>query len=486
MRKSVVFYLNGKRHELNGKMAMMTVSDFLRYDKGLTGTKVVCAEGDCGACTVLLSRMIGGKLSPYRTLNSCISFVYSLDRCHLISVEGIKSNLGLHPVQESMVQHQGAQCGYCTPGFICSLASMTEDAKKGGFSIDRKRVQNYTTGNLCRCTGYEPIIEAGCKVDLGSVPALSTLYQDQEIERDLNALGQESVQIENDSGVVFLPASIDEALKFRSQYPDARLASGSTDLGVLSNKGKLKLNRILGLHQIAELYEIKEEADALVVGARASLNDLENASKICFPEFSKMLHLFASPQIKNSGTLVGNLMNGSPIADTIPFLRVAEAEIVLMSSSGTRTLNINDFILPGYKQMDVRAGELMVSIRIPKSAHRFKLYKVSTRKDLDISTVTFAARYLMDGFKVSDFSLALGGVGPSVLRMTSIENKIKSNLITQGLFQSIATSLRSEIKPLSDVRGSSEYRHQLCHNLLLKFYDEVAAECGIKNTEVSV
>ena len=483
MRKTIVFYLNGKRHEVDGKMAMMTVSDFLRYEKSLTGTKVVCAEGDCGACTVLLSRMIGGKLSPYRTMNSCISFIYSLDRCHLISVEGLKLNQELHPVQASMVQHQGAQCGYCTPGFICSLASMTEDAKLEGFPIDRKKVQNYTTGNLCRCTGYEPIIEAGCNVNLDKVTSIRNLYQDEVIEKDLNSLGLESVQIEGENSLIFLPAGLNEAVQFKAQYPDTRLASGSTDLGVLSNKGKLKLTRVLGLHQIAELYEI---SDALIIGARASLNDLENASKSCFPEFSKMLHLFASPQIKNSGTLVGNLMNGSPIADTIPFLRVAEAEVVLMSTAGTRTLNINEFILPGYKQMQVKADELLVSIRIPKSPHRYKLYKVSTRKDLDISTVTFAARYLMDGLRVSEFSLALGGVGPSVLRMSDIEKRIQGNVLTQALLQSVATSLRTEIKPLSDVRGSSEYRHQLCHNLVLKFFDEVAAECGIKATEASV
>jgi xanthine dehydrogenase small subunit len=199
-----------------------------------------------------------------------------------------------------------------------------------------------------------------------------------------------------------------------------------------------------------------------------------------------MLRIFASPQIKNSATLVGNLMNASPIADTIPFLRVADARVVLLSPRGERVIGINEFILPGYKKLDLKPDELVSALEIPLTDRKFKLYKVSNRKDLDISAVTFAASYRLNGGTFESFSLALGGVGPSVLRMKRIEDEIKGKTLSLPLFQSLAAGLRNEIAPLSDVRGSAEYRHRLAHNLLLKFYDEVSSETGTGPSEVSV
>ncbi len=464
----------------------MTVSDYLRYQKGLTGTKVVCAEGDCGACTVLVSRMVNGKLGSYQSINSCISFMYLLDLCHLITVEGLKKEETLHPVQKAMLDSNGAQCGYCTPGFICAMAGLTEDAKNGKFILEEKRVKNYLTGNLCRCTGYDSIIQAGCSVNAEAAPSLRVLYQDEEIEKDLKSLSGQTVCLKGAQQEFCAPATLSEALTLKSVNVDLKLTSGATDLGVLSNKGKLKLLKTLTLNHVDELYSVKEDTSSLMVGAKASLTAVEEACRTLFPAFSNYLHIFASPQIKNAGTLIGNVVNASPIADTIPFLKVAEAEIGLSSVRGERVLNLNQFFKPGYKQLDLLPDELVTHVKIPKSHAKFKLYKVSTRKDLDISTVTFAVRFELVGDIIKNISFAFGGVGPSVLRMTELEKQAIGKKFEPALFKALALNLQSMITPLSDVRGSADYRQLLCHNLMLKFCDEVTAELGLQSAGISV
>ncbi len=477
-------FVNGEREELSPENSFMTVAEFLRYRKGLTGTKVVCSEGDCGACTILVSRLQNEKLGPYKAINSCISFMYLLDKCHLITVEGLKKDNELHPVQKAMVENHGAQCGFCTPGFICAMASLTEDAKNEKFPLEEKRVKNYLTGNLCRCTGYDSIIKSGCSVDLKTTPLLSSYYDDGKIQKELAAV-KGSVRISGENKSIFLPATVDEATREKKDKTP-RLAGGATDLGVVSNKGKLKLTEVMSLNNIESLYAVEENNTHVVIGARASLDEIERKTVKTFSEFSKNLHLFASPQIKNSASLVGNLVNASPIADTIPFLRVAEAEIVMKSSAGERVVNVNTFIKGGYKELDMRADEIVTHIRLPKTKHEFKLYKVSSRKDLDISTVTMAVRYTLKNNVLEEFSLALGGVGPTVLRMSQIETKAIGQYFNQALFKRLATDVKNSIKPLSDVRGSSDFRLTLCHNLMLKFCDEVMKEHDLSFQEISL
>lgn len=484
MRNSVILFVNGERVELSGESAFMTVADYLRYKKGLTGTKVVCSEGDCGACTILVARMGESTLSPYKAINSCISFMYLLDKSHLITVEGLKKNDELHPVQKAMVENHGAQCGFCTPGFICAMASLTEDAKKENFPLEEKRVKNYLTGNLCRCTGYDSIIKSGCAVKLSSVPELASFYDDEKISKALSSV-KGSVRILHGDKSVFLPATVDEAV-LEKKEKSPRLAGGATDLGVVHNKGKLKLTDIMSLNNISSLYAVEETATHIVVGARASLHELERKTAKVFPALSQSLHLFASPQIKNSGTLVGNMVNASPIGDTIPFLRVAEAEVVLRSVAGERIVNINSFYKGGYKELDMRSDELVTHIHIPKTNHEYKLFKISARKDLDISSVTFAARYRLKSHVLEEFSLALGGVGPTVLRMTHIEAKAVGQKFSQALFKELAADVKATIKPLSDVRGSTDFRLTLSHNLMLKFCDEVMNEHQISFQEISI
>jgi xanthine dehydrogenase small subunit len=272
----------------------------------------------------------------------------------------------------------------------------------------------------------------------------------------------------------------------RGSLTSLKLKSGSTDIGVLYNKGKLKLGQMMSLTHISDLYSVVDDGKFVVIGARASLDQVERATAQSFKSFSDYLHIFASVQIKNSGTLVGNLMNASPIADTIPFLRVAEAEVVLQSMTGERILNINSFIKGGYKELDIRTDEIVTHVKIPKTSAQFKLFKVSNRKDLDISTVTLATRFKLEGGKFTQFALALGGVGATVLRMPKVEAMATGELPSTQLFQNLANEIAQTIKPLSDVRGSAEYRRMLCQNLMLKFGDELLSELTGTELKASV
>lgn len=471
MRDALRVYLNGKAHDVSGAEAFMQLGDWLRYQRGLTGTKIVCAEGDCGACTVLVSRLVDKKLTPFRSVNSCISFMYLLDRCHVVTVEGLSRPDQLHPAQQAMVEANGAQCGFCTPGFVCALAGLAED-HHGAASVTPKQVKNALTGNLCRCTGYDDIIKAGLAMDLKPVQKLVERFNHAAIEKDLASLPQLAVSLSAGEKKAYLPATLVQAI----QAPAMKLTSGATDLGVLSNKGKLTLTETMSLNNISSLYRVHEEKDFVMIGAKASLTEIEKALKASFPEFVRMLHIFASPQIKNVATLVGNIINASPISDTVPFLRVAEAELALLGTTGERLVNINDFIKGGYKELDLLPGEIVTLVKIPKRRGTFKLYKVSKRRDMDISAVTFAAYVELIGDEIGKLSLAFGGVGPSVLRLPLLEKMAAGQTVSPALARQLAKELPHCFKPLSDVRGSAEYRTLVCQNLMVKFFDELQVQ----------
>jgi xanthine dehydrogenase small subunit len=471
MRNFIDLYVNDTRYKLSGHEVFWPLSDFLRYSQGLTGTKVVCAEGDCGACTVLAKNFLSQD-SSYLAINSCIAFMWQLDGHHIITVEGLKRGKELHPAQKSMQECHGAQCGYCTPGFICSMAQLAEDSLSEGVKIEKKKAQNYLTGNLCRCTGYDSILEASQKMDLADLAQLANFYPESQ-----HFFRPETVVIEEQGLKMFLPHTLKEAQSFMQEGP--RLVSGATDLGVLYNKGKWAPQKVMSLKNITELYAIEEKADSFVVGARASLAATSKALGKSFPEFSRLLRIFASPQIKNSATLVGNMMNASPIADTIPFLKVAESKIHLLSTQGARVINVNDFFLPGYKKMDLRPDELVTHVEIPKTGKKFKLYKVSKRKDLDISAVTMAIAFELNQGVFSSFALALGGVAASVVRFPQVESSVLGHRPSSSLMEQVFLQIDQLITPQSDVRGEAGFRRLLVKNLLQKFVHELASEVRV-------
>lgn len=475
-RQSVLFYINEKRYEVFGKQTLMNLSDFLRYEQSLTGTKVVCAEGDCGACTVLKASVheLNRNRLVFKSVNSCIMPVLNLDGCQIVTVEGLKKDSDLHPVQKSMVDNFGSQCGFCTPGFVCAMVGLVEDSVLQKKEITEKRTKNYLTGNLCRCTGYDPIVKSALAIDLKKVETLQERYHDAKKITELKIAVQKDVEIQIEGLKVFLPTTLKRALEIQKKFPSTKIVAGATDLGVMVNKGRFQYEAVMSLQNIDEMFEIKKVKDFIVVPSRVTLTQFQKYLEKEFPEMERMLNIFASPQIKNSGTMVGNLVNASPISDTIPFLMVSDAQIEVRKAGGKRLIAIDDFFL-GYKKLAIKPQEIVTAIHIPisKGKQISKLYKVSVRKDLDISAVTMAARLKLKGRKIEEARLTFGGVGPTVARLKTIEKKWEGKDLTAELIRDASIELPQLISPLSDVRGSKEYRLLLCQNLIKKFADEI-------------
>jgi xanthine dehydrogenase small subunit len=464
VRDTITFYLNGLRQSVGADDAMQSLSRYLRYDLRATGTKIVCEEGDCGACTVLIGRRENGALR-YRPLNSCIMFLFQLDCTHVVSVEGLSRN-GLTPVQDAMVRCHGAQCGYCTPGFIMAMAAMYEGPRAEG--IGPRDVRAALTGNLCRCTGYEPIIKAACEVQ--NQPTIEDLYPSTDILRELTAIEGEPVRI----GDFFKPVALQEAIEFKAANLKCVIVQGATDFGVWCNKRGFTPGAVLSLDGIAGLGDLSVDGGQLRVGGRVSLTQLEEFVRDKVPELAQVLDRFGSPQIKNAGTLAGNIANASPIADTLPFLYVTDARLELTGRAGTRTVPIASFYR-GYKTLDLAADEIItrIVIPLPSRSDTLRLYKISKRSHLDISSFTAAMLMRRAGDRIDAIRIAYGGVGPMVLRLPRTESFLTGKSFSLDTLEDAGAIAKEEITPITDVRGSRDFRLQLAENVLKKFYYDV-------------
>lgn len=473
MADAIFFYLNGQPVTVAGTDAFETVANFVRYRVGATGTKLVCEEGDCGACSVLVGRPgLSGPANSieYLPINSCIQFIYQMAGAHVVTVEGLRRSSELHPVQESMVRCHGAQCGFCTPGFVVTLCGMFESGAKLEEESD---VRDALTGNLCRCTGYEPIIKAALSVDSATVRTLNDLYPPQEISPKLLDHTKQSVRIDARGRTFFAPATIAEATKFRSENPGTIIVQGATDVGVWHNKRDFKPEAILNLSRIPELSQLSVDAGRLRVGANVTLGRIQPLLRERVPELYEIFLLFGAPQIRNAATLAGNLANASPIADTLPFLYVMDAQIELSGTGGSRSIPIPSFYL-GYKKLDLRPDEIITRVIVPLPAAEdvIRLYKVSKRKNLDISTVTAAFRIEFSRDRVQSVTIAVGGVGPTVIRLPGVEAFLRGKDFGLDTLRTAGQMARREIAPITDVRGSAEFRSQLIENLFSRvFYD---------------
>jgi xanthine dehydrogenase small subunit len=469
MRDYVLLYVNGRRTEVRGEHVLAPLSSYLRYVLNHTGTKVVCAEGDCGACAVLVGRVQNGRLK-YQPITSCIAIVGQMDCTHVITVEGLTGNGRSSALQESMVTHHGAQCGFCTPGFVVSLCALLDETREPG----ERQVRDALVGNLCRCTGYESILTAARAVDAQQMRSLDELYPPGPILSDLQAAPEDEPLLQFDGRSFYQPRTIESAATFKSQHPNCTVLAGGTDIGVQVNKGTRSCDAVLSVSAIADFARMDINDDAIVAGGGATLTDLERATKDTFAEFHQMLARHGSPLIRNAGTLAGNIANGSPIADALPALYVLDGEIELTGSSGVRRININHFYT-GYKRTVMTADELITAVHIPRpqNGEILRLYKVSKRFDVDISTFTAAIWLKLDGPAIADVRIACGGVGPNILRLPRSEALLRGHSIDEELFHRAGLLARSEITPISDVRGSADYRYQLAQNILLKFYFEL-------------
>lgn len=471
MDGSVFFFVNGKPYRISGPAVFETVANFLRYRLCATGTKIVCEEGDCGACSVMVGRIDGEEL-VYRPINACIQFLYQINGTHVVTVEGLGSSSSLHPVQEAMVECHGAQCGYCTPGFVVAMCAMYESE----VPPTTRSIRDALTGNLCRCTGYDPIIEAGLRVGRSAVRPLRELYPAGPLLPALRSQLARSVLVEHEGRTFFAPSSIEEAVRFKQEHPGTVIVQGGTDIVVQHNKRGFDPPVVMNLSNVPQLAELSLDGGMLSVGATVTLAELDDRIRALVPEFGGILELFGAPQIRYAGTLAGNVANASPIADSLPFLYVMDAKVELAGTEGRRQVPIESFYL-GYKVLDIRPDEIITRILIPlpaggQSSEVLKLYKVSKRRNLDISTLTAAIRMTVSGGKVAAPSVAYGGVGPTVLRLSRTESFLDGSAFSLDTFREAGRMAREEISPISDVRGTAAFRGQLAENIMLKFYYE--------------
>ena len=462
MRDYLQLHINGVPHQIRGAATFQTLAHYLRETLRATGTKIVCEEGDCGACTVLVGRLIGDRLE-YLPVNSCIQFLFQLDCTHIVSVEGLGTSAALTPLQDSMVKCHGAQCGYCTPGFIMAMAGIFEKTDTPTAEDARDAV----TGNLCRCTGYEPIVNAALAVK--RQPRIDALYPPEPLIAAIRKAAAVAVEMDGFAR----PVTLDAALRHRSEKPEAVIVQGATDFGVWYTKRGYRAPFVLSLDGLRELDRVELEDRTVSVGGRVKLAEFERTMHELVPALDPIMDRFGSPQIKNAGTLAGNIVNASPIADSLPYLFVSDAELELASLSGTRRIPIGAFYL-GYKKLDLRPDELIARIHIPLPTgdDLLALYKVSKRSHLDISSFTAAVRVRREGDRIAEARVAFGGVGPVVLRLPKCETSLAGRPFTLETFRNAGAIAREEIAPITDVRGSRDYRLQLAENILCRFFHE--------------
>jgi xanthine dehydrogenase small subunit len=465
MRDFVLLYVNGRRHGVRGSGVFQPLSEFLRETLRLTGTKVACAEGDCGSCTVLVGRVQGSRIE-YRPVTSCIQYVAQLDGVHVISVEGLVQNGALNPVQARIVAEHGAQCGYCTPGIVVALCALFNKTR----SPSRSEVSEALVGNLCRCTGYDSILQSAAHTDSAKLASLAELYDNDEMLDELADASSESLTVVDGSRRMFKPVSLEEAVQLRAGHPEATILAGGTDLGVAWNKRLRDVGTLICLSDVVELKNSSIKDNTWSIGAATTISELEETCESVLPAYCQILDRFGSPQIKNAGTLGGNLANGSPVGDTMPGLFVLNAEIELVGPSGSRRVNINQFYT-GYRKTVLAADELIrrIIVPLPGPDELFGTYKVSKRFDLDISSFAAAMWMHVENGIVRAARIALGGVAPTIVRLPRTEAWLSERPFTESTLRVAGKIARDEITPISDVRGSAEYRLLLAENSLLKF-----------------
>ncbi len=455
LRDYALFYINGRRTEVRGGELFQPLSTYLRNCRGMVGTKVVCSEGDCGACTVLIGR--AGDGFALRGVNSCIQYMYQLDGASVVTVEALKED-ELHPVQQAMVDCHGSQCGFCTPGFVMSLAAVCE----GDARPDEETVRAAVVGNLCRCTGYLPIIQAGCSLEPSRYRKIAERFHSKEMVEELTSAKGKQVLARAGEKIWFKPTSVAEAVKFRAEHPQATILAGATDLGVRMNKSLIDPSIVMTVNAIDELSEVKIENGVLIAGAGVTWGKLEKVMGETVPEFAKILDLFGSPQIRAAGTIGGNIANASPIADSLPMLYVLEATVEIAGPAGTRKVPIEKFYR-GYKVLDLKAEELIVRVHVPVPTVEeiLRLYKVSRRTHMDISSFTAAVWMKKTEESIGAIRIAYGGVGPMVIRLRKTEEFLTGQKFTEAIMAEAGQMAVTEVTPISDVRGSQAYRNTL-------------------------
>lgn len=486
MSNNIRFLLNGQLITLGSEIdPTLSVLNYLREQQRLTGTKEGCAEGDCGACTVVVGEIVAGELK-IQAVNACIQFVPTLNGKALFTVEYLRQQNGkLHPVQQALVDHHGSQCGFCTPGFVMSLWGLYVNHQTQQSRPNREQVCDALSGNLCRCTGYRPIIDAGS--DMFSYD--DVVFDGQAIVKQLTELhGDAPLCYQHDEVTFEAPKTLKQLTVLRSEKPDATLLAGSTDIGLWVNKQFRALGDIIYLGDVRELKRIDDDNDHLTIGAMVSLTDAYRAIYVHYPQIQQQWQRFASTPIRNAGTLGGNIANGSPIGDSMPWLIVLGAQVKLCNQARSRTLALEDLYLD-YMQQDRQADEIVEAIIVPKPSTEqvFRTYKVSKRYDSDISAVCAAfCIYLDKQGKVSRCKIAFGGMAAMPKRALKAELALIGVDWNEDNAKIAMALLADDYSPMSDMRASANNRIETAQNLLYRFFLETRSDNSLSQQQLTV
>ncbi|TNE64307.1 MAG: xanthine dehydrogenase small subunit [Alphaproteobacteria bacterium] len=473
MAGTVKFMLDGQVHEVHSPDPTETLLNYLRYGIARTGTKEGCAEGDCGACTVVVGELVGDSVR-YRAVNACILFLPTLDGKELLTVESLKGrDGGLHPVQEALVETHGSQCGFCTPGFVMSLYALYLE----GPNPSRARINDALAGNLCRCTGYGPIIKAAERmhaIDTGAAPDMQAAVAALKAIRRDGTLAVSSVStLTGREKHYYAPVTMDALADLVLAHPDATLLAGGTDVGLWITKQHRQLDVVIYVGDVAELKATRDSSDSFEIGAGVSVSDAMDMLGAHYGDMGELFRRFASVQIRNSGTLGGNIANGSPIGDSMPALIAAGTKLVLRRGGEERTIALEDYFI-AYGKQDRAPGEFVARIIVPKPAAglKYRAYKLSKRFDQDISAVCGAfALQIDDGF-VTSARIAFGGMAATPKRATNAEAAITGQRWTRETAEAGMKAMAEDYAPISDMRASASYRLMAAQNLLMKAFVE--------------
>ena len=467
MGNIVRFVFENKIYEIKDLDPNETILNFIRLRLKKTGTKEGCAEGGCGACTVVIGELEKNNIT-YKAINSCIAFTTSLEGKQLLIVEDLmQKNGSLHPVQTAMVNFHGSQCGFCTPGFVMSLFSMY----KNNTFYDKETIEETISGNLCRCTGYRPIIDAA--------KSLNNRKPDQFKKSEkktialLKKIRPKNIFINIENKKYFAPRTVIELKKIIKKYPKVKFLSGGTDMSLIVTKQKKEIENIVYLNSIDELNYIKENNKYIEVGATTSLIKFELFIKKYYPDFNTILKRYGSVQIRNVATIAGNIATASPIGDSLPLLLSLDASISIESFNKKSRLSLKDFFI-SYRKTKLKKGQFISSIRIPiYKKNIFKAYKISKRIDDDISSVCASFNLAIVNKKIKNIKIAYGGMAPIPKRAIHCEKILLNSDFSEEIILKAQICLEKDFQPIDDMRASKNYRMEIAKNLLLKCFAEI-------------
>jgi len=469
--QKVQFLFSGKIFELNNPDPNQTLLNFIRTELKKTGTKEGCAEGGCGACTVVIGELKNNKII-YKAINSCITFVPYLHGKQLLVVESLSNTNGSpHPVQDAMVKFHGSQCGFCTPGFVMSLFSMY----KNHSTYSSELIMDAISGNLCRCTGYRPIIDAA--KSLNKIKNVDSFSKNKKnLIKILKKINSKNLSIINNGKKYFSPNNIRELKKIIQKNPKAHFLSGGTDLSLIVTKERKDIDTIIDLKSISELDFIKTSKNYIEVGAVTPLIKFEKFILKYYPDFNSVLKRYGSIQIRNVGTIGGNIATASPIGDTLPILLSLNANIIIEGKNKKKNIPIQNFF-QSYRKTKLKKGEFIYSIKIPiYKKNIFKAYKISKRFDDDISSVCASFNLQIINKKIKNIKIAFGGMAEVPKRAINCEKNLNNKNLSLTSFERAKNYLEKDFKPIDDMRATKEYRMEIAKNLLIKCFLEIKSK----------